>query len=267
MNFRQQKKFGVSPRQKKRDRLCLPLNLSGQGIEYGPLHQPIVTREMSQVRYVDYADRTHLVQKYRNHTNVIKADIVDIDIVTEGERIIRFIEPDSIDYIVASHVAEHVPDLISWLDDNLAILKPGGRISLAFPDKRFCFDMKRNSSSVSGLVAAWLEKRTRPDFATICEAHFNAVHASAKDAWAKKTTPQNATYKIERSRIIPLLKHIQHQDIYHDVHCWVFTAQEFHRILRDETGIRPYISTPYSIVSFEPARRRSDEFFVCLEKG
>ena len=37
------------------------------------------------------------------------------------------------DYLVASHVVEHVPDMIGWFGEIPAVLKAGGVLSLVFP--------------------------------------------------------------------------------------------------------------------------------------
>ncbi len=47
------------------------------------------------------------------------------------------------DLLVASHVIEHVPDLITWLREIASVLKPTGQARLAIPDRRYTFDLLR----------------------------------------------------------------------------------------------------------------------------
>lgn len=61
---------------------------------------------------------------YKDSPHVDVTKIPDIDIITRGKPITDFAGPNSFDFIVASHVCEHVPDFIGWLAANLAVLKP-----------------------------------------------------------------------------------------------------------------------------------------------
>ena len=258
----------ISDKIKKFDRKKLlrkPLQLSGTGIEYGPLHHPIVTKDMSDVKYVDFASTEDLRRQYSSSTQVAPETIVDVDIVTGGERIVHFVAPESVDYIVASHVAEHVPDFISWMEDNLSILKPGGRLSLACPDKRFCFDMKRNSSTVPDFLAAWLERRTAPSMTQICDFYYNQVQTTAQEAWDKTVTPENAKHIMGPRQVLKILRNKTKDDEYVNVHCWVFTDEEFRSLL--DTQLRPFLSIPYRVLSFHPTRYATNEFFICVEKS
>lgn len=55
-------------------------------------------------------------------------------------------------WTVSSHVMEHVPDPIGWLSEIFEVLKPGAVLSLALPDKKFCFDVLSRSVAYSGVV-------------------------------------------------------------------------------------------------------------------
>jgi SAM-dependent methyltransferase len=134
-------------------RIAWALKLDGEGIEYGPLFRPIIDNNHYKVRYVDFTDREALVKHYENDPTVDTAAIREIDIVTNGKPVTDFVCTGSLDYVVASHVWEHVPDFLGWLESNLAVLKPGGRIAVAYPDKRYCFDMTRRSSTVADVLA------------------------------------------------------------------------------------------------------------------
>ncbi|MEX3900116.1 methyltransferase domain-containing protein [Paraburkholderia sp. BR10954] len=57
------------------------------------------------------------------------------------------------DYVIASHVIEHVLDLVGWVHSLLAALKHAGRIVLAVPDRRYTFDYVRPFDDDWGSVA------------------------------------------------------------------------------------------------------------------
>ena len=68
------------------------------------------------------------------------------------------------DYVIASHLIEHIPDPITWLSDIASVLRPSGILSLVIPDKRFTFDMNRRTTEISDLVDAYLRRLRHPSF-------------------------------------------------------------------------------------------------------
>lgn len=239
------------------------MNLAGKGIEYGPLHAVLLRKPYYDISYVDYADRAYLAEHYANNPNVDVSLIPEIDIVTGGKLISEFLPKESIDYIVASHVMEHVPDLLGWLEANLHVLKPGGRIAVAFPDKRYCFDLKRKSSTISDVMASYLEKRTRPSFHQICDHFWNVSKANPLDCWKKTTTPENAEYIHDRKHIVETLKKMATREDYIDCHCWIFADFQFLETMNELNSVN---SIGLDVVSFYPTQQNTLEFYVTFEK-
>ena len=70
--------------------------------------------------------------------------VEEVDYISDGRPMTEVIGArHRFDWIVASHVIEHVPDLLAFLIDCEALLKPGGSLVLALPDKRCFFDALR----------------------------------------------------------------------------------------------------------------------------
>lgn len=245
-------------------KITAALHLHGKGLEYGPLHRTLLPKPAFDVVYADYADREHLVAHYAGNSNVDPNLIPEVDIVTRGSPITEFVAEQSLDYVVASHVMEHVPDLLGWLDSNLRILRPGGRLAVAFPDKRYCFDIKRRSSMVSDIMAAYLEKRTRPSFYQICDHFWNVCKVLPADCWLGTTTAGNAEYIHDRGHIVNLLKSKLDSPDYTDCHCWIFTDSEF---LETLATLRIFADTKFDIVSFYPTQPGTLEFYVTFERA
>jgi ubiquinone/menaquinone biosynthesis C-methylase UbiE len=133
------------------------------GLEVGALVNPIVTRDMGQVRYVDHATTEELKAKYAHDPNVDIHKIVDVDYVWGKEGLPELVGQDApFDYLVASHVIEHVPDFIGWLKEIHAVLKVDGVLSLVIPDKRCCFDYHRQLTQVADVVDAFLHHSRKP---------------------------------------------------------------------------------------------------------
>jgi 2-polyprenyl-3-methyl-5-hydroxy-6-metoxy-1,4-benzoquinol methylase len=97
------------------------------GVEIGPLVNPIVTRQMGPIRYIDHATTEVLRLKYADDPSIDVNKIVDVDYVWGDKSLEALTHAEApFDYLIASHVIEHVPDLVGWLSEIRTILKPGG---------------------------------------------------------------------------------------------------------------------------------------------
>lgn len=255
--------MSLRPSKSRKVLICEDLDITGRGLEYGPLHKAILEKGLNDVIYVDFASKEVLMHAYASNPNVDTNLIPEIDIVTGGKLVSEFLPPKSVDYIIASHVAEHVPDLVGWLSANLTILRVGGRLSLAFPDKRYCFDIRRPASTVSDLIAAFLEKRTKPNATQICNHFYNVCHVNAADAWAGHVTAENAKYIHDRGKIFQILNELVSRQTYVDVHCWVFDPMNFLSALKE---MQILLELPFRVVNFVETPKNWLEFFVTLER-
>lgn len=244
-------------------RLTASVNLDGEGLEYGPLHRAVLSKERYKVRYVDYADRDTLVKNYERNPNVDTNLIPEIDIVTDGQLISKAVAANSVDFVLASHVWEHVPDFLGWLESNLVVLRPGGRLAVAYPDKRYTFDMKRQSSTLSGVLAAYIEKRTQPTLSQLSDHFCNVVTTTPQQAWSGAITSVNAKPIHSLENAVRLLQRIATEKHYVDCHCWIF---EDHQLLQVLELASPYIGTKFGTMSFFPTALNSNEFYITIEK-
>ena len=92
-----------------------------RGLEIGPLATPRVRKDEGSVRYLDHASTTELKRKYATDKAMRDRldEIVDVDYVI-GEKMTasEVVAPDApFDYVIASHVIEHIPDPIGWMAD------------------------------------------------------------------------------------------------------------------------------------------------------
>jgi ubiquinone/menaquinone biosynthesis C-methylase UbiE len=66
--------------------------------------------------------------------------------------------PDNtLDYLVSSHVLEHLPDPIAALHEWHRVLRPGGLLYLVVPDKRYTFDQPRPITTAEHLLRDFRE--------------------------------------------------------------------------------------------------------------
>ena len=122
----------------RNDKILEHVHRSGKGIEIGPSIDPIAPkREGFDVDVIDHMNRADLVAQYDVHgydTNVIE----DVDFVWTGERYADLVgKTGHYDWIIASHVIEHIPDLVGFLVECSELLNEDGVISLVVPDKRY----------------------------------------------------------------------------------------------------------------------------------
>jgi SAM-dependent methyltransferase len=123
--------------------------LTGEGLEIGPLHQPLATPRGATARYVD---RMQIDDLRREYPELRDWDLTEVDIVDDGEKLAT-IPDESQDFIVANHFLEHTEDPIGTIGTHLSKLKPGGILFYAVPDKRYTFDYRRPVTPLEHMVA------------------------------------------------------------------------------------------------------------------
>lgn len=124
--------------------------LRGQGIEIGALHKPLSLPAWAKAKYVD---RMATVDELKHHYPEYSAvPMVPVDIVDDGETLGR-ISDTSQDFVVANSILEHFPNPLRCIENIFRVLKPGGMLYMALPDKRFIFDRKRDTTSYAHLLS------------------------------------------------------------------------------------------------------------------
>jgi SAM-dependent methyltransferase len=232
------------------------------GIEIGPRDAPLIRRDMGPVRYADYAD-TETVRANYHEFGKDPSNVLDVDIVTGGGPLSAVIEAP-VDYIVASHVAEHVPDLLGWLEDLHKCLKPGGTLGLAIPDRRFTFDRFRRESIIAEAVEAYLLHQQRPSIRQIFDSAWMSVDLPVDRAW-RNDIPETASAARRATRLKPalnLVRRVHEAGTYNDAHCWVFTPASFLDLL-DHAARMDLL--PYTLQTFHPTELNGYEFYAVLQ--
>ncbi len=122
--------------------------IRGQGIEIGALHMPLGVPRSAKVRYVDRLS----VQDLRKHYPELNdKDLVDVDIIADGERLESILEATQ-DFVIANHFVEHCQNPIGAVLNMFRVLKPGGVLYVALPDKRCSFDVDRPVTTLGHLL-------------------------------------------------------------------------------------------------------------------
>lgn len=231
----------------------------GKGLEIGPSYNPVAPRRDGwDVEIVDHATTEELRRKYAA-AGVDVSRIEAVDHVWRGEPLQELIGGGPrYDWIVASHVVEHVPDLVSTFRSCSALLKPGGVLSLAIPDKRYCFDYFRWPSSTGDVLQAWFEKRRLHAPGTVFDHFSLASHKGGVDTWSTWHAGR-MSFAHAFSFAKAILDEQAHGDAYVDAHAWQFTPSSFRLVLHD---LRALGLVDLAEVASYPTK--GCEFFVTL---
>jgi len=229
------------------------------GLEIGPCHNGIATKAGGwKVEIVDHLGQEDLRRKYAPHGMDVSR-IEPVDHIWHGQPLPDLVAGRRYGWVVASHVAEHVPDLVRFLSGCLAILEPGGVLLLALPDHRRCFDADRQPSALSQILEAWEERRSRPSPGMVAEHHLRAVKKGGRLSWPAwwPGTTERIHPDEEAAELWALSRS---DDTYRDVHAWCFTPDAFVRLIAD---LRALGLVRARMV--DPPSRRGQEFLVALE--
>ncbi len=218
--------------------LFADIDPKGFGLEIGPSYNPVAPKSKGyNVEVVDHLDQVELIKKYGG-MGVDTSRIEFVDHVWQGQPLDELIgEEGRYDWIIASHVIEHVPDVISFLKQCQRLLKPDGALSLAIPDKRFSFDYFRSISSAGDLLDAYFQKRSRHPSGLVFDHFVSEVHLNGLGTWTKGDLGEPV---FSRSLLDAkaLLDYSLHPDAaYVDIHAWRFTPSSFRLILHDLNGL------------------------------
>lgn len=122
--------------------------LSGSGLEIGALQMPLWLPASASVRYVDRFD---VAQLRAHYPELEDFELVTPDVIDDGE-VLGSIPDESADFLIANHMIEHCEDPIGTLSSHLRVLKRGGVLYMAVPDRRFTFDRERGPTPLAHLV-------------------------------------------------------------------------------------------------------------------
>ena len=215
----------------RRDLILAGLRLEGLGLEVGGSYMPLAGGWPGlNVRTLDHLDTEALVAKYRK-IGIDTDKVVPVDYVWRGEPYLELVGDQRFDWIVASHVIEHVPDLIGFVNQCAEILADGGSLTLAIPDRRYTFDHYRPETSLSELVDAHLQGRTVSSPGAVATHFLYYSELSGRGTWNRDA---HGTPTLMLPPLVAAEKCLQAQSgAYIDAHAWTFTPSSFRLALHD----------------------------------
>jgi hypothetical protein len=171
------------------------------------------------------------------------------------------------DFAIASRVGQLVPDLLGWFLGIFEVLRVGGVLNIALPDRRFMSDINRPCSTLGEVLEAYYLRHRRPQFRQVFDHVFESVGLDAETAWQGVGDPVIAArlhgddalvLAHERARAI-----LDQSAALFTSHCWVFTPLTFLDLLASLTKLRLF---PFVISQFASTDPGESDFFVCLRR-
>jgi predicted SAM-dependent methyltransferase len=221
----------------KRSRLAAWLK--GDGIEIGALHRPLAVPPGAQVTYVDRLPEDEL---RRHYPELDGQPFAPVGMIGTAENLSAF-KDNSLDFIIANHLLEHLEDPVAGLIEFHRVLKPDGALFMALPDSRVTFDRDRALTPSEHIL----------------DEHRHGTETHRRDHYLDWTIHvENRKAHIE-ARVRELI------DMAYAIHFHVWRADsflEFFFAAKREAGL------DFELAAFAPPEHPADdEFVVVILKG
>lgn len=234
-------------------------------IEIGPSFNPIAPKSKGwNSASIDHLTREGLAAKYEAHPGVDVSMIEPVDFIWTGGMLSDAVPQEqhgSFDVFLASHVIEHTPDLIAFLDAAQTLLKQDGTVVLAVPDKRYCFDYFQPLTTTGQVLEAHAKHRQRHSGERAFDHFAYAVTDGGAESWGQRPSQGvQLLHGLEFAAQSYAL--FENSPDYQDLHAWHFVPSSFELLMLElgrlgETDWRVEYVTPTA----------GCEFFVWLHRG
>lgn len=230
-------------------------------IEIGPLDNATYRPAEANIKYLDWFTTDELRELISGNSRRKADRLVHIDFVAKDVRFSKDIA-ERFDLIIANHVIEHIPDLITWIRELSNISAENGRIFLSIPDKNYTFDILRKETTFVDLFRCYKEKLEKPTFYQILDAIYYKRSIRCEDVWSgdfeqnlsDKTFTLCDAIKVAEGR----------SKLYTSIHCHVFSWDSFSQLWGDlvASGL-----INLTIIKIGKVLPNSNEFHVLLKKS
>lgn len=225
----------------------------GRGLEVSPGAHGVVPREEYNLVTCDKVAEEKYKKNYREET------CPAIDVVLGDAALDEVFEENAFDYIISSHVIEHIPDFIGFFIAAAKILRPGGQIIKLIPDRQYTFDALRRNSTIEDIEKAHALRLKHPSREMVEDFLRNVDNrVTARDIWSGQYTPSPMH---DLAAVTKILEETSPDKM--DCHCFTFTPATFRTLI--EHVIEHYV--PHlEIVEITNTPKEQLEFLVHLVK-
>ncbi len=218
---------------------------SSLGIEIGPSYNPAYPKGQGwNVETIDYLSAEDLKQKYKADLRIKIDQIEAVDYIVEGSNFSQSIPEDrkgQYEFIGLSHALEHLCDIVGFLSECESLLMEGGKVIIAVPDKRFCFDFFRPISTTGDVLRAHWEKRKTHPADVLFDSNNLICSTNSCEEWDQWHAIPKFEFIVEYDQSVLLAASDRvasgEDNAYNDMHRWVFTPSSLLLIFRDLSAI------------------------------
>lgn len=205
------------------------LPMQGCGIEIAPYFNPMIDRSKYDVFYVDCIDNDEIQRKAGENPGAKGRYVPRIDAVwVPGKRLSECVGGRRFDYAVASHVMEHVPNPLGWLEEILECVEVGGRVAIMLPMRTKSMDYYRQNTTFGQIVGWSIEKPSRPTPTQVMDFLSQSFHHRGEDVVEGAMPPfERAERHYSDRDALTYANFVWDQKHYLDVHCSTWTPETF----------------------------------------
>jgi SAM-dependent methyltransferase len=216
----------------RRDAVAQAMPADAHILEIGPGGYPLFRKSaFPNLKIADYCGTDELMrniaQQFKLPT-VPREHFEEVDYICADGKLTEIIPPElKFDLIFSSHNIEHQPNLILHLQNVEALLRDDGVAVFAVPDKRFTYDVFRQTSTTSDLLLAYQEGRSAPSAKAVFDAALQTATLNFSDCRKIGFDDSVALGDLDAAYKNFLARGAAADSDYVDVHNWVFTPQSF----------------------------------------
>lgn len=129
--------------------------VSGTGLEIAAFHNPWPVFG-AQVIYLDCLTQPELRKQFpeMNHKSIVTVHVID------NAQYLKSIPDESMDFVLSSHVFEHMENVGVALQNWLRVLKPGKHLVMAIPLKHNYIDKDRKATTTEHVIREFWHPET-----------------------------------------------------------------------------------------------------------
>lgn len=233
---------------------------TGTALEIGASYGPILPKKDGfRVTTVNHLTAAELRAKYAHLGSAVDA-IEPVDYVWREGPLHRVFPRHSFDAVVSSHLLEHQPDLLGFLQDCSELLRPGGEVLSIVPDKRFCFDYFQPLTDVASVIRSHQRAVRRHGFESLYRASV-AVTVGERLGWGQEPLGEFRLIDSDPRAILERSQAFADRGDYVDAHAGYFTPTSL-RLIVSELHFLGLLDL--AVTASSPAR--GCEFLIVCEK-
>jgi SAM-dependent methyltransferase len=242
---------------------------SSRILELGPLNRCLLDRKKYKNYYFgDIRSTQEIKDLYKGNEYLEKTgltvdldSIINIDFVIKSSYKETFKNIEKFDYVIVSHVLEHIPNLLFFFEDIQNILKPNGELIILYPDRRFCFDHLRTDSKFSDIYDVYVRGVKRVA-SQVLDFYSNVVKENEPTKFWDLNFKIPIASKRNSEKNLQAYESTARGILEGDIHYWPFSDTAFLKFLYDCCMYKIF---NVSIKYFIPTQINTQEFLLIID--